>query len=194
MSLSAIVSDFSNLNLNKKNSKLIYLIELFNEASEIYVEEHQTSTEIRINSHGFFQKISLEQDDYDIYSDHHSLVFSALKYAYQCKKFSYVSKINYWNHSYINFYDLHSLPSSIKSLHLENDIGLSPNEIEGVTELIINEYTSLLRFPRSLKKLTITQSVDTASCLIIDQLSDICKKLDITLHISSKCKYSTFNI
>lgn len=183
MTSADLVNNFSNLDLNKKNCG-IYLIELFSEASEIYVEEHQDSTEIRMNSNGVFQKISLEQDDYDIYSDHHSIIFSALKYACKCKKFSYISKINYWNHSYINFYDLHSLPSNIKSLHLESDTGLSPNEIEGVTDLIINEHTCLLRFPRSLKKLTIKNCNNPVT---FDQLSTVCKKLDITLtlHVST---------
>lgn len=179
--MESIICNFSDLELNQKNKltsyRSIYLIELFSGATEIYVEEHKTKTIVRLNNNGVLQKIHLEYDDYDIYSDHNSLIFFALRYAEKCKKFSYVSKIGFLGHSHINFYDLFQLPKNIKNVHLENDIGLSTNALIGVTDLIINYYTFNLHvFPKSLKRLTITSSIEH-----IDSLQNICKKSDISL-------------
>lgn len=178
--MNSLICNFSDLELNQKNLsnyRSIYLIELFSEATEIYVEEHKTKTIIRLNNNGL-QKISVEHDDYDIYSDHNSLIFFALRYAQKCKKFSYISKIGFFGHSHINFYDLVELPQNIKSIHLENDIGLSPDALSSVTDLTINYYTFNLHiFPRSLKRLTITYCNEQFKELI----QTICKKMEISL-------------
>ena len=186
-----LICNFSDLELNQKtcfefdkmtNYRSIYLIELFSEATEIYVEEQSVCTVIRLNNNGLLQKISLEQEDYEIYSNHSFIIFSALKYAQKCQSFSYISKINFWGHSHINFYDMNELPPSIKKLHLESDTGLSPDVINNVTSLTINYYTSnLTYFPKSLKKLSIIHCNDQFK----DQLSLICKKMEISLSFYS---------
>lgn len=179
--MNSLICNFSDLELNQKNTlsnyRLIYLIELFSEATEIYVEEHQNQTIIRLNNNGF-KKISLEHDDYDIYSDHNSIVFFALRYAQKCKTFSYISKIGFLGHSHINFYELVGLPTSIEKVYLENDIGLSPDVLNGITNLTINYYTfNLYIFPKSLKRLSINHCNEQFK----KELSLICKKLDISL-------------
>ncbi len=185
-----LVEKLIKLNLiNYENDRIIYLSELFETASEIYIEEDFNGTHIRLR-HGqnfshvdsdALQTIVWEHSDFDIFSNHVKIILSILDHAKNCKKFSYVSSIK--NCDFIHFYDLVSIPESLRSLHLETDIGLDNYSIlEGLTDLTINNYHfSCHFFPSSLKRLTIGNCPETYK----PHLINLCKKLDISLTINN---------